>query len=63
MTLSDCVIPFTAGTFLYIASVGVVPQLLSDSKSWRLGGVVQGLREMVAMVIGMGIMFAIAWNE
>lgn len=58
----DLVIPFTAGGFLYIATVGVIPELLevtgkvSKDKS-------QALKEFTAMLVGLGLMVAIAWNE
>jgi hypothetical protein len=49
VTLSECVIPFTAGTFIYIATVGVVPGLLKDTKS--AGGGLQAVREILAMTV------------
>lgn len=43
----DLVIPMTAGGFLYIASVSVVPELLAESRSgW------QALKEYAAMGFG-----------
>ena len=49
--LASCTIPLTAGGFLYIATVGVVPSLLSDTKGAREGGVKQLVREAIAMAV------------
>lgn len=58
----DLVIPFTAGGFLYIATVGVVPELLNVSgkvqKDKR-----QAFAEFTSMLVGLGLMTMIAWNE
>ncbi|CAO3590210.1 unnamed protein product [Absidia cylindrospora] len=55
---ADLVIPMTAGGFLYIATVGVIPDLL-DGKRHKI----QVAMEFAAMGIGMTVMAAIAWNE
>ncbi|CAO3612093.1 unnamed protein product [Cunninghamella echinulata] len=58
----DLVIPFTAGGFLYIATVGVVPELLNVSgkvqKDKR-----QAFAEFTSMLVGLSLMTMIAWNE
>lgn len=54
----EMVIPVTAGGFLYIASVSVVPELLAESRSGR-----QALKEYAAMAFGVFCMAVIAWNE
>ncbi|KAJ7285253.1 Zinc/iron permease [Mycena rebaudengoi] len=56
--LSDMVIPFVAGGFLYIGAVAVLPTLLTESKSGA-----QAVREFVAMAVGVLCMFLVAWNE
>jgi len=56
--LSDLVIPFVAGGFLYIGAVAVLPTLLAESKSVK-----QALREFGAMAFGVACMFLVAWNE
>ncbi|KAJ7476055.1 ZIP-like iron-zinc transporter [Mycena latifolia] len=56
--LSDLVIPFVAGGFLYIGAVAVLPTLLAESKSGA-----QAVREFVAMGFGVMSMFLVAWNE
>ncbi|KAI7879363.1 Zinc/iron permease [Lichtheimia hyalospora FSU 10163] len=59
---SDLVIPFTAGGFMYIATVGVIPELLEVTgkiqKDRR-----QALYEFGAMLVGLALMGVIAWNE
>ncbi|KAI8378919.1 ZIP zinc transporter-domain-containing protein [Blakeslea trispora] len=59
MTWGDLVIPATAGGFLYIATVGVIPELLETKTTSRL----QPLKELLAMVFGIGLMTVIALNE
>ncbi|KAI8074280.1 Zinc/iron permease [Gilbertella persicaria] len=59
MTWSDLVIPVTAGGFLYIATVGVIPELLEAKPTNKL----QPIKELVAMVFGIGLMVMIALNE
>ena len=51
------VLPFTAGGFIYIATVSVMPELLSDTKPW------QSLKEVVALLAGVGMMLLIAAYE
>ena len=59
---SDLVIPFTAGGFMYIATVGVIPELLEVTgkiqKDRR-----QALAEFASMLVGLSLMAVIAWNE
>ncbi|WOO85691.1 Zinc transporter SLC39A7 [Vanrija pseudolonga] len=54
----ELVIPMTAGGFLYIASVSVIPELLDESRSAK-----QALKEYAAMAFGVFCMAVIAWNE
>lgn len=51
------ILPFTAGGFVYIATVAVIPELLSDSKLW------QSIREIGALLAGVGMMVVIAKLE
>lgn len=51
------VLPFTAGGFIYIATVSVIPELLENTKLW------QSLMEMVAMGVGIGMMVLITFIE
>lgn len=49
------VLPFTAGGFIYIATVSVLPELLEEStKLW------QSLKEISALLAGVGLMVIIA---
>lgn len=58
VTGADLVIPATAGGFLYIASVSVIPELLAESKSVK-----QTLKEFGFMIFGVLVMGFLAWNE
>lgn len=52
------VLPFTAGGFIYIATVSVIPELLEEStKLW------QSLKEITALLAGVGMMVIIAKFE
>lgn len=51
------VLPFTAGGFIYIATVTVIPELLEDSSLW------QSIKEVIALVIGIALMVFIAEFE
>jgi len=52
------VLPFTAGGFIYIATVSVLPELLEEST--KLG---QSLKEIAALMAGVGMMVIIAGLE
>ncbi|KAF5327170.1 hypothetical protein D9619_004119 [Psilocybe cf. subviscida] len=58
LQLSELVIPFVAGGFLYIGAVAVLPTLLAESKSAK-----QAMREFAAMAFGVVCMLLVAWNE
>ena len=51
------ILPFTAGGFIYIATVSVIPELLAESK---LG---QTIKEIVALLTGVYMMVLIAQYE
>lgn len=51
------ILPFTAGGFIYIATVSVIPELLEDSKPF------QSVKEIFAMIIGVAMMIVIAFYE
>lgn len=55
---SPWVLPFTAGGFIYIATVSVLPELLEEST--KLG---QSLKEISALLAGVGLMVVIAYFE
>jgi solute carrier family 39 (zinc transporter), member 7 len=55
LSWGDMLLPFTAGTFLYVGTVGVFPELLETGSNqrqelWRTG------KQFVAMMAGAGIM-------
>ncbi|XP_043275342.1 protein catecholamines up [Venturia canescens] len=51
------ILPFTAGGFIYIATVSVIPELLSDTKFW------QSVKEIIALLFGVYMMVLIAQYE
>uniref|UniRef100_A0A0N4ZAH2 J domain-containing protein n=1 Tax=Parastrongyloides trichosuri TaxID=131310 RepID=A0A0N4ZAH2_PARTI len=55
---SSWVLPFTAGGFIYIATVSVIPELLEGNNS-----VWQSTKEILAILIGIGMMYLIALYE
>ncbi|MCJ1272276.1 hypothetical protein MMC21_000062 [Puttea exsequens] len=57
LRLGDMLLPFTAGTFLYVGTVAVIPELLEmgPNKGQELR---KTLTQFVAMAAGAGIMFA-----
>lgn len=54
---SSWVLPFTAGGFIYIATVSVIPELLTGSSLW------QSVKEITALIVGIGMMVVIAQME
>jgi len=55
--VSSVILPFTAGGFIYVALVGVIPELLEGSNFW------QTVKEVLAMCTGVGLMVFIAQIE
>lgn len=51
------ILPFTAGGFIYIATVSVIPELLEDTKFW------QSVKEIAALLLGVYMMVLIASYE
>ena len=51
------ILPFTAGGFIYIATVSVIPELLADTKFW------QSIKEIIALLVGVYMMVLIAEYE
>ena len=50
--------PFTAGGFIYIATVSVIPELLEGATSFR-----QSVMEIMAIIMGVVVMVIIAQYE
>ncbi|KAF6221251.1 hypothetical protein HO133_002106 [Letharia lupina] len=57
----DMLLPFTAGTFLYVGTVAVIPELLETGPNKR-EEVKKTVSQFVAMAVGAGIMLAISWS-
>lgn len=51
------ILPFTAGGFIYIATVSVIPELLEQTNFW------QSVWEVAALLCGVGLMVAITVVE
>ena len=56
-SVSSYLLPFTAGGFIYVASVGVIPELLQDCSPR------QTIKEILAMALGVGMMVIVALYE
>ncbi|XP_014214326.1 protein catecholamines up-like [Copidosoma floridanum] len=51
------ILPYTAGGFIYIATVSVIPELLTDTKFW------QSIKQIIAMLVGVYMMMLVAEYE
>ncbi|KAF3491066.1 uncharacterized protein GIQ15_00583 [Arthroderma uncinatum] len=61
LTVGDLLLPFTAGTFLYVGTVAVIPELLETGKDKGVE-VRKTLMQFAAMAAGAGIMLWISWD-
>lgn len=61
LTYGDLLLPFTAGTFLYVGTVAVIPELLETgpNKAMELR---KTLVQFAAIALGAGIMLYISWD-
>ncbi|GAB7365646.1 hypothetical protein MBLNU230_g6710t1 [Neophaeotheca triangularis] len=61
LSWGDLLLPFTAGTFLYVGTVGVIPEMLETGpeKLRELRGMAM---QFLAMACGAGIMLGISWE-
>ena len=57
----DMLLPFTAGTFLYVGTVAVIPELLETGMDKR-EEVWKTAKQFVALFVGAAIMLAISWD-
>ncbi|KAJ0117930.1 ZIP Zinc transporter [Diaporthe amygdali] len=62
LTYGDLLLPFTAGTFLYVGTVAVIPELLETGKN-RKEELVKTLSQFAAIALGAGIMLWISWHD
>lgn len=53
-------LPFTAGTFLYVGTVAVIPELLQTGPN-KTREVKNMLGQFTAIALGAGIMLYISW--
>lgn len=56
-TATSWILPFTAGGFIYIATVSVIPELLENSS------LLQSVKEIAAMFVGILMMVLISFLE
>lgn len=54
---TSCILPFTAGGFIYIATVTIIPELKESTGLW------QSIKEIFALVSGIAMMVVIAYIE
>lgn len=64
LTWGDLLLPFTAGTFLYVGTVAVIPELLEVSAVGSKGAEIRRtLVQFAAITLGAGIMLYISWHD
>ncbi|KAI1779573.1 Zip-domain-containing protein [Hypoxylon cercidicola] len=61
LTYGDLLLPFTAGTFLYVGTVAVIPELLETGPNKALE-LRKTLVQFAAIALGAGIMLYISWD-
>lgn len=62
LTYGDLLLPFTAGTFLYVGTVAVIPELLETGRN-KKQELVNTLKQFAAIALGAGIMLWISWRD
>ncbi|TDZ14426.1 Zinc transporter [Colletotrichum orbiculare MAFF 240422] len=62
LTLGDLLLPFTAGTFLYVGTVAVIPELLETGPN-KMAELRKTLVQFAAIAVGAGIMLYISWHD
>ena len=61
LSYGDMLLPFTAGTFLYVGTVAVIPELLETGPNKR-EEVWKTAKQFGAMFVGAAIMLGISWS-
>lgn len=61
LTYGDLLLPFTAGTFLYVGTVAVIPELLVTGPNKKVE-LQKTLVQFAAIALGAGIMLYISWD-
>ncbi|KAH6856793.1 ZIP zinc transporter-domain-containing protein [Chaetomium sp. MPI-CAGE-AT-0009] len=62
LTWGDMLLPFTAGTFLYVGTVAVIPELLETGPN-KAVELRKTLVQFAAILAGAGIMLYISWHD
>ncbi|KAF6820205.1 zip zinc transporter [Colletotrichum sojae] len=62
LTWGDLLLPFTAGTFLYVGTVAVIPELLETGPN-KMAELRKTLVQFAAIAFGAGIMLYISWHD
>jgi solute carrier family 39 (zinc transporter), member 7 len=62
LTPGDLLLPFTAGTFLYVGTVAVIPELLETGPR-KFEELRKTLVQFAAIAFGAGIMLFISWQD
>lgn len=57
LSWGDMLLPFTAGTFLYVGTVSVIPELLETGKNKKVEAW-KAVKQFLAVAVGAGIMLA-----
>ncbi len=61
LSWGDMLLPFTAGTFLYVGTVAVIPELLETGPD-KKQELVKTVKQFGAMFVGAAIMLGISWS-
>lgn len=61
LSWGDLLLPFTAGTFLYVGTVAVIPELLETGPN-KAQELRKTLVQFAAIAVGAGIMLYISWD-
>lgn len=61
LSYGDLLLPFTAGTFLYVGTVAVIPELLETGPD-KAVELRKTLVQFAAVALGAGIMLYISWD-
>ena len=61
LSWGDLLLPFTAGTFLYVGTVAVIPELLETGPN-KAAELRKTLTQFAAIAVGAGIMLYISWD-
>ncbi|KAH8735567.1 ZIP zinc transporter-domain-containing protein [Ilyonectria robusta] len=62
LSWGDMLLPFTAGTFLYVGTVAVIPELLETGKN-KSEELKKTFVQFTAVAVGAGIMLYISWHD